>query len=487
MKNGNLKISLLFFSLTFLAQGQKASKTHTDFITNGKHIIVYTTADSTKLRLTPTDNLVFATAGQPLETEISVFVAPQKTFQTFMGIGGAITDASAEVFAKLPKEKQQELLQAYYDKDKGIGYTLARTSIHSTDFSSASYTYIQEGDTALKTFNIDHDRQYRIPMIKEATKIAGGKLLLYVTPWSPPAFMKSNKSMLKGGTLLPEYYQAWANYYTKFIKAYEKEGMPIWGITTENEPMAVQKWESCIYTAEAERDFLKNFLGPTMKKQGLGDKKIVVWDHNRDLMNQRANVIYADPEASKYAWGMAFHWYETWAGGAPMFDNVRKVYEAYPDKKLLFTEGCVEKFDAAKYQFWPNAERYGISMINDFNNGTVGWTDWNILLDQNGGPNHVGNFCFAPIHADTNSGELIYTPSYYYIGHFSKFIHPNAKRVSTAVSRSSLLSTSFLNTDGKMITVVMNQSDKKVTYNLFVGTDKTIVIIPAHAIQTLVY
>jgi glucosylceramidase len=404
-----------------------------------------------------------------------------------MGIGGAITDASAEVFAKLSKEKQQELLHAYYDKDNGIGYTLARTSIHSTDFSSASYTYIQEGDAALKTFNIDHDRQYRIPMIKEATKIAGGKLLLYVTPWSPPAFMKSNKSMLKGGTLLPEYYQAWANYYTKFIKAYEKEGMPIWGITTENEPMAVQKWESCVYTAEAERDFLKNFLGPTMKKQGLGDKKIVVWDHNRDLMNQRANVIYSDPEASKYAWGMAFHWYETWAGGAPMFDNVRKVYEAYPDKKLLFTEGCVEKFDAAKYQFWPNAERYGISMINDFNNGTVGWTDWNILLDQNGGPNHVGNFCFAPIHADTNSGELIYTPSYYYIGHFSKFIHPDAKRVSTAVSRSSLLSTSFLNTDGKMITVVMNQSDKKVTYNLFVGSDKTIVVIPAHAIQTLVY
>ncbi len=487
MKNCNLKISFLLLSFTFLAQGQEASKKQSDFITNGKNIAVYTTADSTKLRLTQTDNLVFVAAGQPLETEICVFVTPQKTFQTFMGIGGAITDASAEVFAKLSKEKQQELLHAYYDKDKGIGYTLARTSIHSTDFSSASYTYIQEGDAALKTFNIDHDKQYRIPMIKEATKIAGGKLLLYVTPWSPPAFMKSNKSMLKGGTLLPEYYQAWANYYTKFIKAYEKEGMPIWGITTENEPMAVQKWESCVYTAEAERDFLKNFLGPTMKKQGLGDKKIVVWDHNRDLMNQRANVIYQDPEASKYAWGMAFHWYETWAGGAPMFDNVRKVHEAYPDKKLLFTEGCVEKFDATKYQFWPNAERYGISMINDFNNGTVGWTDWNILLDQNGGPNHVGNFCFAPIHADTNSGELIYTPSYYYIGHFSKFIHPDAKRVSTAVSRSSLLSTSFLNTDGKMITVVMNQSDKKVTYNLFVGTDKTIVVIPAHAIQTLVY
>jgi glucosylceramidase len=153
----------------------------------------------------------------------------------------------------------------------------------------------------------------------------------------------------------------------------------------------------------------------------------------------------------------------------------------------LFTEGCVERFDAKKYQFWDNAERYGTSMINDFNNGTVGWTDWNILLDENGGPNHKGNFCFAPIHADMKTGELIYTPSYYYIGHFSKFIRPNAKRVSTASSRSNLLSTTFVNTDGKMVTIVMNQSSKKITYNLVVGNEKSVVTILPHAIQTLVY
>lgn len=480
--------TVALLAVTFLAFSQQKNKTkQVSFSAKDKTITVYTTAENTKLRLTQTDKLSFSSSKQPLEIEISVFVEPKKTFQNFMGIGGAITDASAEVFAKLSKEKQQELLNAYYNKEKGIGYSLLRTTIHSSDFSSGSYTYIKDGDKDLKTFNIDHDRQYRIPMLKEAIKTAGGKLLLYVSPWSPPAFMKSNGSMLKGGTLLPEYYQSWANYYTKFIKAYEKEGMPIWGLTVQNEPMATQTWESCVYSAEAERDFLKNFLGPTMKKEGLGDKKIVVWDHNRDLMNQRANVIFSDPEASKYAWGMGFHWYETWAGGESMFDNVRKVHEAYPSKNLLFTEGCVEKFDAKKYQFWANGERYGTSIINDFNNGTVGWTDWNILLDQNGGPNHVGNFCFAPIHADTNSGELFYTPSYYYIGHFSKFIRPDAKRVSTAVSRSSLISTSFLNKDGKMVTVVMNQSDKNVTYNLIIATEKTVVVIPAHGIQTLVY
>ncbi len=481
-------ITVALLAMTFLSFSQQTNKTkQVVFSTKNKMITVYTTAENTKLRLTQTDKLVFSGAKQPLETEISVFVEPKKTFQNFMGIGGAITDASAEVFSKLNKEKQQEFLNAYYDKEKGIGYSLLRTTIHSSDFASESYTYIAEGDKELKTFSIEHDRKYRIPMLKEAIKTAGGKLLLYVSPWSPPAFMKSNGSMLKGGVLLPEYYQSWANYYAKFIKAYEKEGMPIWGLTIQNEPMATQAWESCIFSAEAERDFLKNFLGPTMKKEGLGDKKIVVWDHNRDLMNHRANVIFSDAEASKYAWGMGFHWYETWAGGAPMFDNVRKVHEDYPSKNLLFTEGCVEKFDADKYQFWANGERYGSNMIHDFNNGTVGWTDWNILLDQNGGPNHVGNFCFAPIHADTTSGELIYTPSYYYIGHFSKFIRPNAKRVSTAVSRSNLISTSFLNKDGKMVTVVMNQSDKNITYNLIIASEKTVVEIPANGIQTLVY
>jgi glucosylceramidase len=424
---------------------------------------------------------------QPNERQICVFVNPNKTFQSFLGIGGAITDASAEVFAKLSDEKQQELLKAYYDTKKGIGYTLIRTTIHSSDFSSGSYTYIDEGDTALKTFSIEHDRKYRIPLIKKAIAASGGKITTYATPWSPPAFMKSNKNMLKGGTLLPEFFQPWATYYTKFVKAYEKEGIPIWAISTENEPMAVQTWESCVYTAEAERDFVKNYLGPTMKKEGLGNKKIIAWDHNRDLMVQRANVVFSDPEASKYIWGMGFHWYETWAGGNPMFENVARVHEAYPDKNLLFTEGCVEKFDAKNYQLWANGERYGTSMIHDFNNGTVGWTDWNILLDENGGPNHVGNFCFAPVHADTKTGELIYTPSYYYIGHFSKFIRPEAKRVSTAVSRSSLLSTSFLNKDGKVVTVVMNQSDTAVTYNLCVGTQAAEVTILPNAIQTLIY
>jgi glucosylceramidase len=454
----------------------------------GEDVKVYTTASNTDFRLAVTDNLTFMETPQPIEFEVAVFVNPQKQFQSFIGIGGAITDASAEVFAKLSADKQQEILEAYYDKDKGIGYTLARTNIHSCDFSSGSYTYVTEGDKELKSFSVEHDKQFRIPLIKKAIETAGGRLLLYASPWSPPAFMKDNQNMLKGGKLLPEYAQSWANYFTKFIKAYENAGIPVWGITLQNEPMATQRWESCIFTAEEERDFLKNFLGPTMHRDGFADKKIIVWDHNRDLINHRANTIFQDPEASKYAWGLGFHWYESWAGGLEMYDNVGNVYESYPDKYLLFTEGCAESFRPDGYQTWKNAERYGRSMINDFNNGTVGWTDWNILLDEKGGPNHVENFCFAPMHADTKTGELIYTPSYYYIGHFSKFIRPDAKRVSTVSSRSHLLSTSFINKDGNTVTVVMNQSDLEIKYKLYVGTSSAVeVVIPAHAIQSLVY
>jgi glucosylceramidase len=452
-----------------------------------QQVSVYTTADKTDHRLALTDTVTFKAVGQPKETQICVFVDPGRQFQTFLGIGGALTDASAEVFATLPKQKQQELLTAYFDNKQGIGYRFARTNIHSCDFSSGSYTYVDEGDKELKSFNVSHDKQYRIPFIKQCIAATGGKLTMFASPWSPPAFMKDNNNMLRGGKLKPEFYQSWANYFTKFIRSYQGEGIPIWGVSIQNEPMATQKWESCIFTAEDERDFLKNFLGPTLQREGLADKKIIVWDHNRDLIYQRVSTLLADPKAAKFVWGIGYHWYEPWSGGEPMFDNVRLVHETWPDKHLVFTEGCVDSFNAEKLGEWKFGEQYGRSMINDFNNGTVAWTDWNVLLDEKGGPNHVGNFCFAPVHANTKTGELTYLSSYYYIGHFSKFIQPGAKRIASSPSRSQLLSTAFQNPDGKVAVVVMNPTEKPASYWLWMNGDAAEVNSLPRSIQTLVF
>jgi len=451
-----------------------------------KKITVYTTADKTSLRLSENGSLVFKEYKQPSEKEPTIFITPSNTFQTFVGIGAALTDAAAETFAKLPKQQQQEFLTAYFHPQKGIGYTLARTHINSCDFSSDTYTYVQDNDKSLSSFNIEHDKQYRIPFIKEATKAAGGKLTLYASPWSPPAWMKDNNDMLHGGKLKPEAAQIWANYYIKFISAYEKEGIPIWGLTVQNEPMAKQRWESCIFTAEEERDFIKNYLGPTLYKHGFSNKKLIAWDHNRDLMYQRASVIFNDKEAAKYVWGMGFHWYETWTGGPMQFENLKLVSNAFPNKQLIFTEGCKERFNMDSVHNWSLGEKYGYSMINDFNNGTAAWTDWNILLDEKGGPNHVGNFCFAPVHADTKTGKLIYTNAYYYLGHFSKFIRPGAKRIGASSSRSQLQTTAFKNVDGSIAVVVMNSTENNIPFNLWVDGKAAQTESLPHSISTII-
>jgi glucosylceramidase len=463
------------------------SRTGVDYQVAGKRAVVYTTAESTQFRLTPTDTLAFTASGPTSERNVYIFVDPRKTFQTFLGIGGALTDAAAETFAKLPAARQAELLQAYYSADRGIGYTIARTNINSCDFSSASYTYVDEGDKDLRSFSIAHDQQYKIPLIKKAMAASGNTLKLFASPWSPPAYMKDNHEMLHGGHLLPEFAHSWALYYAKFVQAYRQAGVPVWGITIQNEPMATQTWESCIYQAAEERDFLKNHLGPVMEQQGLRDVNIIVWDHNRDLIMQRALAIFDDPDAAKYAWGIGFHWYEAWSGGTQMYDNVSLVDRLYPDKHILFTEGTPANFDSTGYDRWSLGEAYGQSMVHDFNSGAEGWTDWNILLDERGGPNHVGNYCFAPIHGDTRTGKLIYTNSYYYIGHFAKYIRPDARRILAAPSRSMLLTTAFINADGTVAVVVMNPTAHGGQYEIVVGASSVRVNSLPHSIQTVVF
>lgn len=476
-------IFLLTVSVSLHAQNNK--EVSLQYPGKEKEVSVYMTAQNTDYRLTKTETLRFSSKLQPDE-DFSVFVDTSQTYQTMIGIGGALTDASAEIFYKLPRDKQKEFLTAYYDKDKGIGYTLARTSIQSCDFSSEIYSYVKDGDKELKTFDISHDKKYRIPFIKEVMTSTGGKLTLYASPWSPPAFMKDNKNAEKGGKLLPEYRQSWANFFVKFINAYQKEGVPVWGLTVQNEATAASPWESCQYSDEEEKDFVKNYLGPTLQKNGLGKKKLIIWDFNRDFVYKRASAILEDREAAKFIWGMGIHWYESFSKEGPRYDKVRLAYQAFPAKNILFTEGCIEHFDKDKINDWAMGERYGQAMINDFNAGTVGWTDWNVLLDENGGPNHAGNRCFAPVLANTKTGALIYTNIYYYIGHFSKFIHVGAKRIACSVTRDKLLTTAYRNPDGTVAVVVMNKTEDKIDYLLWVRERAVNVTSEPHSIQTLV-
>ncbi|HWB60083.1 MAG TPA: glycoside hydrolase family 30 protein [Chthoniobacteraceae bacterium] len=384
----------------------------------------------------------------------TIMIDDKHTFQTIVGFGAAFTDSAADVFGKLPAEAQERLIKACFGTDPATSncYTLCRTTIHSCDFAAEPYSYDDTpGDKELTHFSIEHDKKNRIPMIQRAIKASGGELKIFASPWSPPGWMKTNGSMIDGGKLKPDCYQAWADYFVKYIQAYAAEKIPIWGVTVQNEALATQTWESCIYTPEEERDFVKNNLGPALHKAGLGDVKVMIWDHNRGLIYERVQPAYDDPEASKYIWGAAYPWYV-----GDHFDNVRQVHDAFPDKHLLYSESGISSN-------WESAEKLSRSVIMDLNNWAEGWSVWNLVLDQENGPRDAG---IAPgiggstiVNGNTDTGELSYHPAHYAFGQFTRFIRPGAKRIACTSTEDDLIATAFLNPDGKIAVVVLNMED----------------------------
>ena len=441
-----------------------------------KEAIVYLTAQAPARLLAEIEHRAFEPLDQPDENYPTIMIDVDKTFQTIDGFGGAFTDASADVFAKMSKEEQERFLTACFDPDRGNGYSLCRTTIHSCDYAAEMYTYAEvEGDKELKHFSIAHDLPFRIPLIKRALAAAKGNMKLYASPWSPPAWMKTNNDMLYGGKLKPEYFQTWADYFVKYVKAYAQQGIPIWGLTVQNEALAVQVWESCVFTAAEERDFVRDYLGPTLKNNGLSDVKLMFWDHNRGIMYQRAEVMYDDPEAAQYIYGIAFHYYV-----GHHFDNVRMVHDAFPDKKLIYTE-------AGMRGDWDTALNVAKNMILDLNNWTNGWTFWNLLLDETGGPRHAGGLGGTNIvNLDTRTGEVFYRPPFYYFGHFSRFIRPGARRIACTSSSDDFLATAFANVDGRVAVVILNLSAADRIFQLWVRGQVVKYSAPPQAIITMV-
>lgn len=407
-----------------------------------------------------------------------VWFDPAHGFQEIEGFGGAFTEAAAVTWQQLAPAQRQEVLRAYFSDPDGHGYTFCRVHMNSCDFALGNYAHADvDGDVNLEHFSIARDERALIPMIQAAQLEAGQPLRLLASPWSPPAWMKSTGQMNGGGKLLPQYRAAWAKCYVRFIQAYAAHGIPIWGVTVQNEPMAVQRWDSCIYTASEERDFIRDHLGPAFQDAGLGHVQIVIWDHNRDEMVERAGVILADARAAKFVWGTGFHWYME-----DHFDHVQLVHDAWPDKKLLFTEGCQE--GGPHVGEWALGERYARSMLNDLNRWTVGWIDWNLLLDTTGGPNHVGNLCSAPVLADTAESALHWQSSYAYIGHFSRYVKPGARRLLCAANREVLECSAFGNPDGSVAVVVMNRSEEVQQFVLARPGRQWLAELPPRSIAT---
>lgn len=413
---------------------------------------------------------------------IAICIYPERTYQEVKGFGGAFTEAGAYNLSLLSADKQKEVMEAYFGKD-GLHYNLCRTHINSCDFGLGNYAYLErETDESLSGFSIERDEKYLIPMICKAKEISSEEIVLLASPWSPPAFMKSNKEMNHGGYLLKEYYSMWADYMVRYIKEYEKKGITISMVTIQNEPQAVQTWDSCIYSSEEEKVMVRDHLGPAFQRNGLGHIKILIWDHNKDIVYERAKEILEDQEANQYVAGVAFHWYS-----GDHFESVALVREQFPEKELYFTEGCVEYSRFMDSDEVAKAEMYAHDMIGNFNAGMNGYIDWNMLLDEKGGPNHVNNFCAAPIMCNPKEDTVERRLSYFYIGHLSRYVKKGARRIATSRYTDKLDVTGFLNPDGERVIVVMNKTNTDLSFSVREYEEGGSLVIKAHSIQTICY
>lgn len=431
-----------------------------------------------------TDRLMVKVKAHTASSVISPVIAlePTQMFQEIVGFGGALTESSAWVLAQLSPEKRLEVIRRYYDPEEGIGYTLARTHLNSCDFSLSMWSLDESpGDYELHDFTLDPMRRWLMPLLQDAEQITGtDRFKLIVSPWSPPAWMKTNFRMDDGGSLRGEYAAPWANYYVKFVEAMRREeNLNVWAFTVQNEPEAKQVWESCLYTPEQERNFVRDHLGPAMVRAGLTDVKLIAHDHNRDILEANADATMGDPATAKYLWGLGLHWYVS-----NDFEVSSRVHAKYPDKPILFTEGCWE--GGENLGRWEHGEGYARQMIGDMSNWVCGYVDWNIVLDQRGGPNHVGNFCDAPVLVNTDTKEIRYTPAFFYIAHFSKFVLPGARRIASSGGPVKLQSIAFANPDGSLATIVLNETESPVAFTLSSGGGSQVCSIPARAIQTYV-
>lgn len=449
-----------------------------------------------------------------------VRINPGKRYQTIIGFGGAFTDAAIDNLGMMNRQNQAKILKAYFGPT-GNNYSLGRVPIGSCDFSDTFYSYCdQKDDFLLKTFKLNHFDFKRIRFIKRANKLRGHPLTLFASPWSAPPWMKTNNRYAHGSLKKDDhdrYRNAWALYCSQFISAYRKPGIRLWAVTVQNEPHAPStwigrlflNWESMVYDSKGEREFIAKFLGPKLARHNPG-VRILMMDDAKGNLPEWADDVLKDPTAGKYVYGIGVHWYDFWGDGH--FDNLVKTSRAFPKQVILATEACegwkklVDSGPArTRLQQWARGENYAHDICGDLKGGVAGWTDWNLVLDMRGGPNHLHNYCDAPILVDPQTQKVLTQPMYYAMGHFSRFIPPESRRIETDVTGARRVSVmyssakrphapqtietvSFKTPPNKIVTFVLNRKDRPFSYCIHDPNRGWLTIaMPAHAMQTIVY
>ncbi|MBF2708038.1 glycoside hydrolase family 30 protein [Flavobacterium soyangense] len=445
------------------------------------------------------------------ENPVVITLNQEEKFQTITGFGGSFTESSAYLLNKLSATNRKKIMDAYFSEE-GANYSLTRTHINSCDFSLKQYAYaIQDGDKNLDHFSIEEDKKNNlIPMILEAKSISKEGFKIIASPWTAPPWMKDNKKWI-GGKLLPEYNDTWALYYSKYIDAYKNEGIDIWGLTVINEPNGNgNNWESMLFSPEEMTNFVQNHLGPTLEANGKFNVKILGYDQNRGGLKEWVDAMYKDEKTSKYYSGTAIHWYESTYDFLP--DALQYAHNKSPNKYLIQTEACVDsevphwndnawywskeatdwgwdwapEKDKYLHPKYAPVNRYATDIIGCLNNWVDGWIDWNMVLDKQGGPNWFKNWCTAPVIVDPEKDEVYFTPLYYVMEHFSKFMRPGAIKIGCKISNDNLMATAVKNPDGTIAIAVFNPTEDAHTIEINLNNIKKSISISAKALQTVI-
>jgi len=440
---------------------------------------------------------------------VNIKLLPKQKKQTITGFGGSFTESTAYLLNRLSKENREKIIEAYFG-ESGAKYSLTRTHMNSCDFSLSQYSFAPvEGDKELKHFTIEEDKDDIIPLIKDAMAMSKDGFKILTSPWTASPWMKDNKKWV-GGKLLPEFYDTWALFFSKYVEAYKNEGIDIWGFTVENEPLGNgNNWESMHYSPDEMTNFVQHHLGPKLKGD-YPDIKILGYDQNREHLNEWIDSQFKNEETSKYFDGTAIHWYASTYEVFPK--ELQYAHNKAPNKYLIQSEACIDaqvpvwnddawywKKEATDWGYtwapekdkplhpkYAPVNRYARDIIGCLNNYVDGWVDWNMVLDTKGGPNWFKNWCIAPVIVNPETDEVYFTPLYYTLSHFSKFIRPEAKVIGLENSDNELMVTAAENPDGTIAVIVFNEGSMTKNISLTLNNKSVNVSLQGQAIQSII-